>query len=416
MNVGLEVVSTVVLSGELKLLLDSGFNLTWLSTQPSSVVFTGNDKAAYSWILSYHQRHHVVPSLSIFREQFPESTYRLQKEYIPLSQLTELILDRVSSYQVADLITKVIEQHDKGNTKAAVNLIRKSAGKLSENVIRSSGYDITSPDFDIELMLNTELKMGIPFGIEPIDQAFWGFQPGQLITLLGRQKSSKTINTLNSALHAWKEGYKVLFFSVEMGEILLQQRLLALGSHVSMRRIYRGTLTLTEKDKVRKFQAELSASADSSFVISRKRSMVTLDDIYEAADNFHPDVVYIDGYSFMIDRKTGKMTDDWQANENVAAELKALAMERNIVVFVNTQVQEKQYTAKNGIEARSIAGGTGLLKASDLVIGLDKDKEVLTLSFQLTRFEDMEPVNVEVDFDTMTFSVVQLNNLEAKGV
>jgi len=419
MNLGLEIVSSVLATQSITVLTDGGFNSTWLNSPSASVVITGNDKAAYDWLLKYYSRHQVVPSLDIFREQFPESSYKLQKEYIPLAELADLILSKVSSYQVADLITKAIALHDKGDIPEAISFIKSAASSLSpDTVAKSLSYDVTSPDFDIDKLLDTELEKGIPFGFDKVDDIYWGFHPGQLVTLLGRQKSSKTFLTLNSAYNAWLQGYSVLFFSVEMGEMLLQQRLLALGAHVSPSRLRRGHLHPGEKIKVRAFQSQLSGT--SRFIISRKKTLITLDDIAEEVARYRPHIVYVDGFSFMIDRRTGRMTDDWQANENVAAELKSFAMEKDIVVFVNTQVQEKQYAASRGIEARSIAGGTGLLKASDYVIGLDKpdkDASIITLSSQRSRFEDFYDFDVDIDFDTMTFSIVSLEDkMEEKGI
>lgn len=418
MNIGLEINSTVLATGMITPFIDCGFNITWLSSPSSSVIFTGQDKQAYEWLLKYYSRHHVVPSLNMFREQFPESSYKLQEKHIPVGELIDLTFDKVSAHQVADLITKVIALHDDKKISEAIALIKSTAGTLSaESISLALGYDITSPDFDLDKLLDTELERGIPFGFEQIDNAYWGFQPGELVTLLGRQKAGKSWQTLRSAYTAWRQGYSILFFSVEMGEALLQQRLLCLGSHVSPSRMRRGVLTPGEKEKVRRFQKELSDGGQGRFVISRKKTLITLDDIAEEVKKYKPHIVYIDGFSFMVDRRTGRMTDDWQANENVAAELKSFAMENDIVIFVNTQVQEKQYSSAKGIEARSIAGGTGLLKASDYVIGLDKEDDLITLSSQRSRFEDFDDFTVEIDFDTMTFSVVKIDEkMEEKGV
>lgn len=422
MNLGLEIVSSVLTTGELSHFTDCGFNSVWLSSPSASIIFTGLDKAAYEWLLKYYARHHVVPSLDIFREQFPEVSYKLQKEIISTGQLIDLVFDKVSAYQVADLITKSIALHDAGKISEAVELIKSTASTLSPDVISlSSGYDITSPDFDINKLLDTELEQGIPFGFNQIDDVYWGFHPGQLVTLLGRQKASKSWLTLNSAFNAWMKGYSVLFFSVEMGEELLQQRLLCLGAHISPSRMRRGNLHPGEKEKARDFQSLLSKNGQGRFIISRKKTLITLDDIAEEVSKYRPHIVYIDGFSFMVDRRTGRMTDDWQANENVAAELKAFSMDKELVVFVNTQVQEKQYNSSRGIEARSIAGGTGLLKASDYVIGLDKDKEtkIITLSSQRSRFEDFDDFHMEINFENMSFTIKELETeekMEGKGI
>lgn len=427
MNLGNEIVSSVLGSEDISVFTECGFNTTWLNSPSSLVIFTDDDngkkdKAAYAWLLRHYTRHHEIPTIAMFRSQFPEASYKLKTDYIPPAQLIDLVFDKVSAYQVADLITKSIALHDAGKIPEAISLIKSTAATLSPDLVNlSSGYDVTSPDFDIDKLLDTELEKGIPFGFNQVDDTYWGFHSGQLVTLLGRQKASKSWLTLNSAFNAWLQGYSVLFFSVEMGEELLQQRLLCLGANVSPSRMRRGVLHPGEKQKVKDFQSLLSGNGQGRFIISRKKTLITLDDIAEETAKYKPHIVYIDGFSFMVDRRTGRMTDDWQANENVAAELKSFAMEKDIVVFVNTQVQEKQYNSSRGIEARSIAGGTGLLKASDYVIGLDKDKEtrIVTLSSQRSRFEDFDDFHMEIDFDTMTFIIVEIQQeekMEAKGI
>lgn len=418
MNLGNELVSNVIVTGNITAFTDCGLNSIWVTSPSASVILAGNDKAAYDWLLKYYSRHHTVPSPGIFKEQFPEASYKLQKEVIPAGELIDLIFDKISSYQVADLITKAIDLHKENKIAEAIELIKTSSASLSNDVVsHSTGYDITSPDFNIDKLLDTELEKGIPFGFDRIDDVYWGFQPGELVTLLGRQKSGKSWSTLYSAYNAWLAGFTVLFFSVEMGEQLLQQRLLCLGAHVSPSRMRRGVLHPGEKDKVRKFQKELTDNGQGRFIISRKKTLITIDDISEEVAKYRPHIVYVDGFSFMVDRRTGRMTDDWQANENVAAELKSFSMEKEIRTFVNTQVQEKQYNSSRGIEARSVAGGTGLLKASDYVIGQDKEDNLVTYSSVRSRFEDFYDFNVDIDFDTMTFSVLNPEEkLEEKGI
>lgn len=419
MNLAKEIISSVVYSGNITPLIDAGYTRQWLTSPVSEAIFSEQDRQVYTWLLDYYAKHRTVPKMTIFRNQFPEGSYRLTEDYISLSELTPLVSGKVTSYQVADILVKVIDLNQEGKIDDAVAYLKSASAKLgTERYEGTTGYDITSPDFDLEALLNTELAPGVPFGIEPIDEEFWGFQPGQMITLMGRQKSGKSWMTLNSAYNAMRAGYSVLFFSVEMGEKLLQERLLCLGAHVSPSRMRRGTLVNSEKEKVRNFQKLLSADADAGrFTISKRKTLITMDDIAAEVDTYKPHVIYIDGFSFMLDRKTNRMTDDWMANENLAAEMKAFSMERDIVSFVNTQVQEKQYSSAKGVEARNIQGGTGLLKASDLIIGQDKDGCLVTLSCQMSRFEEFNDVNIEIDFDNMNFSIVSdIEKLKEMGV
>jgi HAE1 family hydrophobic/amphiphilic exporter-1 len=58
--------------------------------------------------------------------------------------------------------------------------------------------------------------------------------------------------------------------------------------------------------------------------------------------------VYVDGFYFMLDRQTGKNGGSWEGHDNLAREMKELAMRREIPVIVTHQVREKQLTGKKG--------------------------------------------------------------------
>lgn len=409
MLTGREIVHSLLSGGDIRAVLDAGLNRVWLegNNTGSDVIFTGIDKQAFSWLLQYYSRHRNVPDMDIFRQHFPEETLKFGKKVYPVGELLELAEEKINSSLIASIVGKVIDLHDQGKISQAVNTLNSESSNLANGIkyrkVRAD--DITGSSFDIEKLLSTELEPGIPFGIKEIDDEFYGFQSGQLISLMGRQKSGKSWSTINSALSAWKEGYTVLVFSVEMDVSIFHQRILCLGAHVSPSRMRRGHLHEDEKKRVRDFQEELTEE-EGRFLISKKKSGITVDDIREEIAQFNPNIVYVDGFSFMIDSKTGRMTSDWQANENVAYSLKELAMEEEIVIFVNTQVREKQYSAKHGIEARTIAAGSGLLQASDLVLGQDKEGDYITINTVYSRLEYPPTVVIDVDWQSMDLITV----------
>lgn len=426
MDLGHELVNAVLTEGKILPALDTGLNQTWLSGIGTGVeaIFTGVDKQYYQWLLDHYKRHHKVPTLELFKAKFPTYSYKVPKgAQIPsLDELLDLATERINSYLVADIIGRAIDLYEVGEVNKSISLLRTEGNRLGTDIkFRTSrAENLNSSDFNVHDLIERNVEMGVPFGIYKVDDGFYGFQPGQLITVLGRQKSGKTTFLLNSALQAWKEGYTVLFFSVEMDVEMLRERLYALGAHVSPSRMRRGHLRSDERNKVVDFHEQLTAVDDEDegrFFISKKRSLITVDDVIEEASKINPHVIYVDGFSFMLDRRTNRMTDDWQANENVAAELKVLSLDMSVAIVTATQVQEKQYHPKFGIEARTIAGGTGLLKASDLVIGLDKTNQAHTISCVLSRYEYFPTTVVELDWDTMSLSVVEeFAALEAKGI
>lgn len=419
MNVGRELISKVLTGGNVVSLIDTGFTSAWMRSNGSGseVIFVDVDRQAYFWILNHWGKHHATPSLAVFREHFPEEVFPLGNDPSSLEEIIDLAQEKVNSYRISEMIGKAIDLHDSGNVDRAVAFLQSESMSIGTSLrLRADRADnLGDVEFDLEEFISREITPGVPIGLYPVDEAFYGGQPGQLITWLGRQKSGKTTFLLNSALKAWEEGYDVLFFSVEMDVELLRQRLYSLGAHVSPSRFRRGHLKDNDKQKVRAFHEKMSEDTDVNFYISKKKSMITVEDVLTEVRLYRPHVVYIDGFNFMVDSETRKLTQNWEANENVAAALKTLALTEGIVVVVSVQVQEKQYHAKHGIEASTIMGGTGLLKASDLVIGGDKDEQYHTVSCVLSRYEYFDNVVLEIDWDTMNFDILEGMKIDYEG-
>jgi KaiC/GvpD/RAD55 family RecA-like ATPase len=419
-NLGRVMITRVLTGGDISTLIAGGFTYSWLmsSDSGSGVIFPDIDKRVYKYLLQYYQKYRSTPSLEYFRSEYPEEVYSLSTDCTtPLEVCQALAAEKINSFLLAEAIGRAIDLHDSGNVPEAVSYLASESARIAGSLKAKSDRADTLGDssFNLEEMLDRQVSPGVPLGVGPVDEVFWGFQPGQLITLLGRQKAGKTTFMLNSALSAWENGYDVLFFSVEMDTEILRQRLYSLGAGVSPSRFRRGALHETEKQRVRKFHDRMTSAEDVSFRVSRKKSMITVADVIAEINLYHPHVIYIDGFNFMLDSGTHRTTEDWQANEAVAAELKSLALEEEIAIVVATQVQEKQYHAKSGIEARSIMGGTGLLKASDLVIGLNKADGMHEISCVLSRYEYFDLTSVIIDWNNMMIEVLEEEKADYTG-
>lgn len=77
-------------------------------------------------------------------------------------------------------------------------------------------------------------QAGVPSGLTELDQRLGGFQPGELYILAGRPGMGKTALALTFAINAARRDHKVLFFSLEMSQAALGQRILARSSGVSV--------------------------------------------------------------------------------------------------------------------------------------------------------------------------------------
>lgn len=318
-----------------------------------------------------------------------------------LEELLALIISKIKEIEVSAGLSKLVRMCEESNFDEVHDILG-----LSDIHSPGKAARVDDPNLDMEKFIADTEGEGSPFGIDPIDESFGGFKSGQLITLLGRQKSCKSTLLLNSAIAAWDRGFSVLFFSVEMNADLLKKKVYAIGAQVSQSRLQRNSLHKSEWDRLHEFQDKFDEAEDPCFYISEKHSVITVEDVRKEIKKYNPHVIYIDGFNFMYDPQLKAMTTDWKANENVSAALKSLAIDEEVRIIVAAQVQEKQFQKKLGVEAASIMAGTGLLKASDLMIGLSKEGNILTLNCPLSRYESFDTVRAEIDWNESAFLII----------
>jgi DnaB-like helicase C terminal domain len=417
MSIGNALVSTVIRTGKMRPFIDAGMDRAWLKTAEAKAVIKGDDYQIYGELLDYYAKHGKVNE-DVFRQSHPKKTYPLDATDWKHQEVVEQVRKSVSRWLMLDILNVADDLDD--DLDDAVATFLDHADRLRGGVLRgqeSTGVELlNAPDFDT--FINSFTEQGIPFGIKEIDDAYGGGQPGQLITLVGRQKSTKSTLMAWSAIAAWQDDYELVFYNVELDMHFMRQKLLSIGAHVNPERMRRGPSKrkdgddktwAAEKERLRKFYSTLD---DLPFRIAQKFSRFTVADVARDIDTFRPHAVYIDGFYFMEDAEGDSAAANHKAIENIAADLKALAMKKSVTIYVSTQAQEKQQGRKKGpgIEARTIQGGTGLLKASDLVLGIDTDEAKHVYINQIhNRFGQIDPVEINWDWEVMQMKVSEVD-------
>jgi predicted ATP-dependent serine protease len=272
--------------------------------------------------------------------------------------------------------------------------------------------DWDSKEYDLEGRIHREITRGVMTGIPGLDDqdGFYGFQPGSMTCYLGRAKAGKTSFALLSAMRAWEDGKKVLFLTFEIAagklpsEPGVADRLDCFGSGIDLLHYMQGELTREEQDKLREFR---STCTDEAFRIVQPIGKYTVDDLEAEVDRYEPDVVYIDGFYFMTDRETGKSGGQWEGHDNLANDLKLLAMGHMVPVVISHQVREKQLTGKKGagIDDGAMMGGTAIIMFADLVLGVDANEEGLrTLSCTRSRLQYLKTIHGTWNWSTCEFT------------
>ena len=103
-----------------------------------------------------------------------------------------------------------------------------------------------------------DLRVGVRTGIESVDKKTGGLQPSDLILVAGRPGLGKTSLALNIVEHAAVVQRKTCaFFSMEMSEMQVVQRLVSMRAEIDGNRMRRGRLSTQEFTAISAASSEL---------------------------------------------------------------------------------------------------------------------------------------------------------------
>lgn len=103
----------------------------------------------------------------------------------------------------------------------AEQFINEASETESSDTIQHIGYDLEKTLNDLKTK-----KMGISSGLKQLDDIIQGYHPGRLYVIAARPAMGKTAMGLTHAINASMNGFKTLFFSLEMTRAEIQGRLI----------------------------------------------------------------------------------------------------------------------------------------------------------------------------------------------
>jgi replicative DNA helicase len=178
---------------------------------------------------------------------------------------------------------------------------------------------------------------GIPSGFEKIDQYTSGFQCDEFIIIGARPSVGKTALALNMASHiAFHQKIPTAFFSLEMSEIALAQRLISSEATVQAQNIRSGFLST---DDYKKIVNVMSLIYEAPFYIVDMPNMKLLDLRAQARkmrSQQQVEIIFID-YLGLIEHEN-KFMQRYEQISEISRSLKSLARELHIPVVVACQL------------------------------------------------------------------------------
>ena len=260
-----------------------------------------------------------------------------------------------SREMLEDVQQKIFELTDEGQifTARKIREILKETLDLIDNAMKLKGA-IT----------------GIESGFEKLDQMTSGFQRDEFIIIGARPSVGKTALALNIASHiAFHKKIPIAFFSLEMSDIALVQRLLSSESGVKAQNLRTGFLS---GEDYRRITRSMGIFYESPFHIIDMPNMKLLDLRAQARkmrSQYQVEIIFID-YLGLIGHENNMLPRYEQISE-ISRSLKSLARELHIPIVVLCQLtREAQREAPTLAHLRDSGS---IEQDADLVLFLNRE-------------------------------------------
>lgn len=338
----------------------------------SSRMFSSDgEKQAFDFIVDYRARYGVCPSPALVEVEtplrFPRyasqhpfdfwfDEFRKYVKHGVLLELVELVEGYLVDGKVDDAVTCL------GNTYAGLTDLmneRKSTATLS---------DMVQPILEKHHLLQSGLlREGIFTGFPYIDRVTGGAQPGDTWVIAGESSSGKTYALCKCVMSAVAAGKKCVFLSMEMPNLQLGRRVLAMGAAVSATGLRLGRLSRFGLEQLYEFRDRWDDERDRRLVFVEGRVNFSIRDVKARVKEIKPDALFIDG-AYML-RGLNPARARWEMNLEVMETLKQFAMEENIAIISTFQFDQKQ-KMKN---LSTIMGGQAIGQLASVVIGIETE-------------------------------------------
>ena len=258
----------------------------------------------------------------------------------------KVVLESSVRRQLLTISNRIIaDAHDDAiESRAVLEQAQKLVFELTtdasqQNVFKTPKELIPQAIAAIEKLYHTRNAFtGVPSGLTDLDSMTSGFQKSELIIIGARPSVGKTALALSMAAHtAIKEKIPTAFFSLEMSDMQLMQRLISSESRIPSEKIRTGML------KIGDFQSIQDAAGhiyDAPLYIVDMPNMKLLDLRAMARrlkSQFDVQIIFID-YLTLITSENSFIPRHEQIAE-ISRSLKSLARELNIPVVALSQVR-----------------------------------------------------------------------------
>lgn len=330
-------------------------------------------------IQEYYTDHRVMPSMKVMAEKYPE--------------LANIDIDGVTDHYVDQLRNEFIEQKsnkiiltgikkfkDSPDKAVVLEQLQSQLSRLNKYTGRSTVTNIM--DFDDAEQHYEEVRKrvaemggtpGIPTGIDFIDSAYpTGWQPGELVVILGYTGRAKSYFTTLLACNAYDCGYTPLMVSLEMGASKIRDRVYTImGSGLFQNSgLALGDIDI---DSFNSFKKKYNTGRAFNVLNGDGRANINMNALQPKYNQFGPDVLYLDYAQLMYNNDNGQ--DMTGRMRDLSSEAKRFAVANQCVVVLISSATPDGKVEDIAPAVEQVAWSKQLAYDADLVIAVHKQNK-----------------------------------------
>jgi len=375
------------------------------------------EKEVYAYIKEHTIKYSKFPASNTLFSKYPMLSNIEITE--PIQYYLDLLHERFVFNTTNEIVPKVNEHLNKRDSKTVLSLLKGLVDKCERVKIETS-KDISTLVEGKDLVLNAVrinrafgIVTGITTGWPTLDIATGGYQNGDIFVVLARVKIGKTLCLLYSALKAYQAGHSVMIISMEMPEIQMWQRWIALQAGINMTMLQRGKISSFTDEIIK----GLPIRENKIYLVSGQFKK-TISDVIGIVNYYAPNILFIDG-GYLIKPDKSFKKPKWEMMSEVIEDLKTLSITTNIPIVISFQfnrtVSRKSKTLEDeGFDKIQLSDaisqiastGIGILndpmsldnrKIIEIIGGRSGEKGTFSINWDWERmnFEEIDPPQIE---------------------
>ena len=370
--------------------------------------FFFNYKAEFNFIKNHDEQYRAVPDKLTFLNVFPE--FDVVEVNEPLTYLLEQLYSDYNASYLATRFNKIKKMLENNETDAAVDYFMKSTENLHVGSVMSCTNlleDTSRYDRYLERTTN-QSKFYISTGFPELDKIIGGIdRENEDFVISARPGQGKTQLLVKMACAASVQGLTVGIFEGEMSKDKIGYRVDTFLGHIKNSSMNRGDLYIQKEYE--RYIKSLAVSGYGPIKIITQNDVagdMTVDALRAFIEKEHLDILFIDQYSLLEDKRHGKQ--EFERVGNIAKDIKSLQVEKHIPIISVSQMNRTK--TEGELDTSQISLSDKIPQYATILIMLEqKDQEetdpnnpkLITLNITKSRDGgDHRKVQYGVNFNT----------------